>query len=370
MGDPSLNMVDLRITNEPAPFNGPPRLEYLPEKTMVKLLGLLDHISLCRSAAVCRRFNQIVSTNDSLWKDLCLVRGFKETDKPQDKSWRWMAIALIRVWNASDIKEGPGTMFFDSYGKQNKEAKNKYVGDWSNNQRNGFGMFIWLSRSPSSSYVGHWKNDLREGYGVRNWPDGNRYVGDYHRHHRHGNGVFAFADGSLYQGKLVNNQFTVGSYRWPNGRSYRGEWKGLLRSGKGYYQWPDGRSYDGEWQQDKRHGKGLYAWNDGDYFEGTFVEGKRAGQGKLHCKDGKIYDQFWKEKIFDEFAKGKESNSEVNSVLLPSKDTKDENMEENTFVKPREIKKEENGSVKRLKEESEEEKTSNKKQVTHHETLR
>lgn len=44
--------------------------------------------------------------------------------------------------------------------------------------------------------------------------------------------------------------------------------------GRGLYKWPDGRSYDGEYCDDKKHGYGQYTWADGRQYSGTWKEGK------------------------------------------------------------------------------------------------
>jgi len=51
-----------------------------------------------------------------------------------------------------------------------------------------------------------------------------------------------------------------GTYSWPDGRRYEGEWQNNKMNGKGKYFWPDGRSHEGEYFDDKKHGKGIYSW--------------------------------------------------------------------------------------------------------------
>jgi hypothetical protein len=43
--------------------------------------------------------------------------------------------------------------------------------------------------------------------------------------------------------------------------------------GQGLYKWPDGKSYNGEFKFDKKDGYGIYTWADGKRYEGNFVEG-------------------------------------------------------------------------------------------------
>ena len=44
--------------------------------------------------------------------------------------------------------------------------------------------------------------------------------------------------------------------------------------GKGTYTWPDGRSYEGEYKNDKKHGTGTYKWADGRVYVGGWDSGK------------------------------------------------------------------------------------------------
>ena len=62
-----------------------------------------------------------------------------------------------------------------------------------------------------------------------------------------------------------------------------------LKSGKGSYQYPNGDWYKGEWFQGKKHGQGTYFVKQGNcYFIGQWSEGSFvAGDWKL--KDGSFY---------------------------------------------------------------------------------
>ena len=41
----------------------------------------------------------------------------------------------------------------------------------------------------------------------------------------------------------------------------------------GTFKWPDGNTYTGEWNAEKRvmHGKGTYIWADGSTYDGTNI---------------------------------------------------------------------------------------------------
>ncbi len=44
--------------------------------------------------------------------------------------------------------------------------------------------------------------------------------------------------------------------------------------GKGIFKWPDGRSYEGEYQNDKKHGRGTFISSNGRKKEGFWQNGK------------------------------------------------------------------------------------------------
>ena len=53
-----------------------------------------------------------------------------------------------------------------------------------------------------------------------------------------------------------------GTYTWPDGTKYVGEFKSGNRTGQGTQTWPDGSKYEGEWK-DNIANDGLYYLPDG-----------------------------------------------------------------------------------------------------------
>ena len=49
-----------------------------------------------------------------------------------------------------------------------------------------------------------------------------------------------------------------GTYTYPNGDKYVGEYKDGKRHGQGTYTYPNGNKYVGEYKDGKRHGQGTY----------------------------------------------------------------------------------------------------------------
>lgn len=44
----------------------------------------------------------------------------------------------------------------------------------------------------------------------------------------------------------------------------------LLCAGRGTYQWPSGASYIGDWYENKMHGVGAFLASSGDRYQGVF----------------------------------------------------------------------------------------------------
>ena len=57
--------------------------------------------------------------------------------------------------------------------------------------------------------------------------------------------------------------------------------------GKGTYTWPDGRKYEGEYYCNKKHGFGVFTWKDGSRYEGPWLNGKKHGRGRHFVASGK-----------------------------------------------------------------------------------
>ncbi|XWW43821.1 M48 family metalloprotease [Fibrella sp. USSR17] len=79
---------------------------------------------------------------------------------------------------------------------------------------------------------------------------------------------------------------------YPNGRvKYQGGVLMNLRTGDGTYYYPNGDRYTGQFAYDQPHGKGTYYFADGDKFVGTFRNGKRTGPGTLFNADGDVEEE-------------------------------------------------------------------------------
>lgn len=107
-------------------------------------------------------------------------------------------------------------------------------------------------------------------------------------------GKCEFADG-FYEGSLfLDDRDGLGTFWFPNGDIYKGEWKDDIISGSGVMIYADGTRYEGNWSNGKRHGFGNLSWSNNTY-EGNFVNDSIEGKGILKYTDGSWYDGNWQE---------------------------------------------------------------------------
>ena len=54
-----------------------------------------------------------------------------------------------------------------------------------------------------------------------------------------------------------------GTFTWPDGRKYTGQFVDNYREGEGTYTWPDSSNYSGGWLRGKYHGSGTFSQASG-----------------------------------------------------------------------------------------------------------
>ncbi|MDA9885295.1 hypothetical protein N9D59_06745, partial [Burkholderiaceae bacterium] len=118
-----------------------------------------------------------------------------------------------------------------------------------------------LPACPSSVDV-RWTNC----YGTYTYPNGDKYVGEYKDGEQHGQGTYTF----------------------PNRDKYVGEFKDAQRNGQGTYTYADGSKYVGEYKDDKFNGQGTYTYASGNKYVGEFKDHNFNGQGIKYLANGKV----------------------------------------------------------------------------------
>ncbi|XP_068185150.1 alsin-like isoform X2 [Antennarius striatus] len=95
-----------------------------------------------------------------------------------------------------------------------------------------------------------------------------------------------FKDAQYTGGWFAGRVHGRGTMKWPDGRTYRGNFKNGLEEGYGeciipnkVLNRPD--SYQGHWRDGKIQGFGKYKYASGEVYEGCFADGLRHGYGML-----------------------------------------------------------------------------------------
>jgi hypothetical protein len=70
----------------------------------------------------------------------------------------------------------------------------------------------------------------------------------------------------------------LGTYWWPTGASYKGEWSDGSMHGVGTFESPDGTRYQGGWARDLKQGLGKKWFPNGDTYEATSAAAVCFGQ--------------------------------------------------------------------------------------------
>ena len=222
-----------------------------------------------------------------------------------------------------------------------------FVGEWLNDQRSGKGtstLWIFDYRSnkyvPDWNYVGDWNNDQRNGYGVLTFSDGSKYIGEWKADQYNGQGTLYAPNGSALQSGLWESGILVksgpadllatvasenisglsqstlpacppdqhqryhncfGSFTFPSGEIYLGEWKDDNYHGKGTNTFPNGGKYVGEFRNGNRDGQDTFTSADGTKYAGEFKDDMAGGLGTLTLSDGSKYVGLFKDGKYSDF---------------------------------------------------------------------
>ena len=133
------------------------------------------------------------------------------------------------------------------------------------------------------------------GKGTYLYPSGAKYVGNFRNGKIQGKGTLYFSNGNKYSGNWENQYRSgEGKLEFSNGDVYTGQFKTGRINGFGSMVFAKGDRYTGNWVQDLQHGEGKYYYADGDRYEGTFKRGKLHGKGTMFYGDGSKYSGHWK----------------------------------------------------------------------------
>ena len=93
------------------------------------------------------------------------------------------------------------------------------------------------------------------------------------------------------KGNCINGK---GTFKWPNGDQYNGEWKNEKPHGLGTFKWVDGTKYIGDWKFGLEDGQGTVTWANGDKYIGGRKNGQADGQGTFIFANGTTQSGEWR----------------------------------------------------------------------------
>ncbi|MEO6977288.1 MAG: hypothetical protein ABI113_02885 [Mucilaginibacter sp.] len=154
--------------------------------------------------------------------------------------------------------DGRGTMKYDDY---------SYTGLFSNGIEDGQGLITYKNGKtesvlykngkkepgPDKVAAADWKplepqdpactsGNCITGFGSYKFPSGNVYTGNWVNRARQGNGKVQFANGDVLEGNFTNNEIVSGTYKFSNGYSFNGTWNSKGDMYDGNYYSPSGSS--------------------------------------------------------------------------------------------------------------------------------
>ena len=209
---------------------------------------------------------------------------------------------FVVVGNDGRCEYGRGTEKQDGFNDCEKHRKEKGINGECKLFAIGKKKFI---ENKTALKTGCIKGNCVNGKGTFIWPNGDKYNGNWKNQKPHGLGTFKWVNGTKYIGDwefgIQNGQGTV---TWANGDKYIGGRKNGQADGQGTFIFANGTTQSGEWkngniiERDSSgiaigcvegnciNGKGTFKWPNGDRYEGDWVNSQRTGQGKYFYSSG------------------------------------------------------------------------------------
>lgn len=155
---------------------------------------------------------------------------------------------------------------------------NSYRGNFKEGQYNGYGKLTQLvSRTERAYYDGNWDMGVRSGRGTYFNGKGNLYIGQWKNDKREGRGSYFFGVKDWAENKYSEHWLSE------NVENYTGEFVNDLYQGSGTYRWPDGQKYVGEFFANDKHGPGTFIYATGSIREqiwefGELLDGRNTNK--------------------------------------------------------------------------------------------
>ena len=188
-----------------------------------------------------------------------------------------------------------------------------YVGEWKDGKLNGQGTYTFAS---GNKYVGEFKDGKRNGQFTATYSNGTKYVGEFKDEKRNGQGTLyasngsitnqgIWADGNFVRSAPVQQAVAPLNTELLSSSSLQGSLPACPSSGYfdrcfGTYTFPSGEKYVGEFKNNLRHGQGTFyaligtvvsegIWVDGKFIKSESVQ-RVSGNKKPACARGELHN--------------------------------------------------------------------------------
>lgn len=170
------------------------------------------------------------------------------------------------------IANGPGVAEW----RQNGALLGRIEADYRNGRPEGRGL---MSDKDGNRFEGEFVGGELNGRGIATMPNGARVTANYVAGKIQGRGVIAMPDGTRVDADFVDNEPVRGAAIYADGSRYEGEFRNLMRHGKGKIAFAKGGQYEGDFADNELHGEGTLLFANGDRYEGGWRRNRPHGRG-------------------------------------------------------------------------------------------
>lgn len=132
------------------------------------------------------------------------------------------------------------------------------------------------------------------------FPDGDTYKGEFKDGVFCGWGAYTSRKGDRYEGEFSENMKNgKGTFFYSNGDRYIGQFTNDMKEGKGTMLFANGDRCVGEFKSDMINGKGTMFYQDANRYAGDFKNGLKHGNGIFSFANGDLYRGEFKDDVRD-----------------------------------------------------------------------
>jgi hypothetical protein len=183
-------------------------------------------------------------------------------------------------------------VFKEGFGKSINKKGSIYIGQYKEGAANGVGK---LKSYNGNMYEGYWTDNKLDIFGMVKLTNGKNYIGEMKEGFYSGVGILQYKNGNIYKGNLIEGKMDgIGVFDYANKKHYEGQFKEGSKNDMGIMTWPTGEKYEGSWVKDS-YRFGTYYWPNGNIYIGNFNGDGVNGYGSFYSSLlGTIESGIWK----------------------------------------------------------------------------